>query len=210
MSLRQAKRAQVRARILEACEMLFRARGRDATSIGEIAAAAGISRQTFFNYFPGKDSVLTELAVEWLRHQTALPRIDTAPSPHISVLAEARRVVSAQARAIEADRAFMTLIITHAAPFAPAGEPDAKRQGADAGRDIFLAVADVIRIGQSSGDIRAGIDPLRIAEIYVSAMLMTVRLWLMGDAAESLEARVNATIDVLEGGIRARTAEAVP
>ena len=55
------------------------------------------------------------------------------------------------------------------------------------------------------GEINASLDPERAAEVYVSAMLMTVRLWLLGDWAKSdtLVKRVNAAIDVLEGGLKA-------
>ncbi|MEQ1784911.1 MAG: hypothetical protein ABMA14_26490 [Hyphomonadaceae bacterium] len=76
---------------------------------------------------------------------------------------------------------------------------------AEQGRSIFLGVTAIIRAGQASGEIHAGLDPERVAEIYVSAMLMTVRLWLPGDWAKSdtLVKRVNAAIDVLEGGLKA-------
>ena len=204
MMLREAKRVQVRGEILRVCEKMFRARGVDATSVEEIAAAAGVSRQTFFNYFPGKYAVVAELALEWLKRQGELPRLEGGAGKK-SVLAGARKYVSAQARAIEADRKFMTLVITHAGPFAASGGVEARGRQAELGRSIFLGVAQVMRAGQASGEIRAGIDPKRAAEVYVSAMLMTVRLWLADPAAkkESLEARMNAAIDVLEGGLKA-------
>lgn len=203
MMLRERKRVRVRAEILRACESLFRKKGFEATSIDDIAAKAEISRQTFFNYFPGKDAVATELAVAWMRDQADLPRPGTGDAGK-SVLAEARRYALAQAKAIEADRAFMTLVIAHAGPFAPAGRTEARRQQADHGREIFLGVAQVIRAGQASGEIRADLDPARAAEVYVSAMLMTIRLWLLEDKPrDGLAARVNAAIDVLEGGLQA-------
>ena len=202
MMLRDAKRVQVRGEILRVCETLFRAKGFDATSVEEIAAAAGVSRQTFFNYFAGKDAVVGELAVAWLQRQGELPNL-AGGAGKTSVLAEARKYVSAQARAIAADRKFMTLVIAHAAPFA--GASDARGRQAELGRGIFRGVAAVMRAGQASGEIRADLDPERAAEVYVSAMLMTVRLWLTDPVVkrDSLEARVNAAIDVLEGGLKA-------
>ena len=203
MTLRQSKRDRARGVILEICEALFRAKGFDGTSIDDIAAGAEISRQTFFNYFPGKEAALTELGLIWLQRQVLLPG-EGSGATAVSVLAEARRVVSAQARAIEADREFMRLVISHAGLFAPDGEAAGRRR-ADHSRALFLGVAEVIRAGQASGEIRAGIDALRAAEVYVSSMLMTVRLWLTGywPAGDSLEDRVNAAIDVIEGGLRA-------
>ena len=204
MSLRQDKRARVHARILGVCEALFRARGFDGTSIDDIAAAAEISRQTFFNYFNGKDAALNELALAWLTRQADLPTLDGPPPDGRSVLDAARHWVSAQARAIEADRDFMALVVVRTGRALASG-PEPRSPGGQIGRSIFLSVAEIFRAGQASGEVRGDIDPLRLAEVYVSAMLMTVRLWLIeGDAqGESLEARVNLTIDLLEGGLRA-------
>ncbi len=206
MMLRDAKRVQVRGEILRVCEKMFRAKGFDATSVEEIAAAAGVSRQTFFNYFAGKDAVVAELAVAWLKRQGELPNLAGGAGKK-SVLAGARAYVSAQARAIAADRKFMTLVIAHAGPFAGsgAGSGDARGRQAELGRGIFRGVAAVMRAGQARGEIRAELDPERAAEVYVSAMLMTVRLWLTDPAvkSDSLEARMNAAIDVLEGGLKA-------
>ena len=209
MTLRDNKRVRVRGEILQVCESLFRSQGFEATSIDDIAAGVQISRQTFFNYFSGKDAVVTELAIAWLKEQADLPSpeaLGKATAAGKSVLAEARRFVSSQARAIEADRKFMALVIAHAAPFsAPASGGDARAPQAEQGANIFRGVAEIIRAGQASGEIRAGLDPARVAEVYVSAMLMTVRLWLLGNwpKADTLVKRMNAAIDVLEGGLKA-------
>lgn len=204
MSLRETKRARVHARILDACEALFRARGFEATSIEDIAAAAQISRQTFFNYFAGKDAVLTELAIAWMRRQADIPALGPLAADGQPVLDKTRQWVAAQARAIEADRAFMTLVVVRIGRTLASGSGDGGRRG-QIGQDIFRAVADIFRAGQAAAELRADFDALRLAEVYVSAMLMAVRLWLLedGDPGERLEARINQTIDVLEGGLRA-------
>lgn len=203
MGLRQDHRARVHERILSVCEDLFRRRGFEATSIDDIASGADISRQTFFNYFPGKDAVAAELAIAWLRRQSDLPRLDGPPEPGVSVLDGARRWVLAQARAIEADRDFMRLIVVRTGR-ALAGDDEPRTPQAAIGRDIFLGVAEILRTGQAAGEVRADADPLRLAEVYVSAVLMAVRLWLLDDDGQGLEGRVNAVIDILEGGLRAR------
>ncbi len=197
MPLRDQKRAKLRAEILKACETLFRARGFGETGIDDITAKAKISRQTFFNYFSGKDAVLAELGLAWLKRQAAVPTAPAKPGP---VLAAARRAVLVQARAIAADRDFMRLVVTHAGLFG------AGQGAADHGRAIFEAVAAVIRAGQAAGEIRRQLDPLQAAQAYVSTMLMTVRLWLTGywGSSDSLERRMSAAIDILEGGLKAR------
>jgi AcrR family transcriptional regulator len=49
---------RTRARILDAALDLFERQGYDATTVNQIAAAAGVTPMTFFRHFPTKDAVL--------------------------------------------------------------------------------------------------------------------------------------------------------
>jgi mycofactocin system transcriptional regulator len=51
------RRATSRAELERAAFALFAAQGFDATTVDEIAAAAGIGRRTFFRYFPSKNDI---------------------------------------------------------------------------------------------------------------------------------------------------------
>ncbi|UYO56043.1 TetR/AcrR family transcriptional regulator [Rhodopseudomonas palustris] len=57
--LRERKRRETLQRISDAALELFLNKGFDATTLDEIAEAAGISRRTFFYYFASKDDILT-------------------------------------------------------------------------------------------------------------------------------------------------------
>ena len=54
---RQRKKTATRDRIRASALRLFREQGYDATTVEQIAAAAGISHMTFFRYFPAKQDV---------------------------------------------------------------------------------------------------------------------------------------------------------
>jgi AcrR family transcriptional regulator len=58
---RERKKAQTRQRLQEQALRLFVERGYEATTVEQIAAAAGVSHMTFFRYFPTKeDAVLSD------------------------------------------------------------------------------------------------------------------------------------------------------
>jgi AcrR family transcriptional regulator len=54
---RQRKKAATSDRIRACALRLFREQGYDATTVEQIAAAAGVSHMTFFRYFPTKENV---------------------------------------------------------------------------------------------------------------------------------------------------------
>ena len=92
---------------------LFHERGFEETTVDEIAAAAGVSRRTFFRYFPTKSSVL------WNDFEQEVQRIRSllAATPHHVPIAAAVRAAVIQANRYSAEdlpdlRARMTLIGT--------------------------------------------------------------------------------------------------
>jgi AcrR family transcriptional regulator len=58
VSLRERKKAATRQRIQDEAMRLFLERGYEATTVEEIAAAAGVSHMTFFRHYPSKDDVV--------------------------------------------------------------------------------------------------------------------------------------------------------
>lgn len=59
-SLQARKQQLVRAELSDAAWELFGRKGYEATSVAEIARAAGVSRRTFFRYYASKEDVLVE------------------------------------------------------------------------------------------------------------------------------------------------------
>ena len=64
-SLQSRKQQLVRDAIYDAAIELFAAKGFDETTVEEVAAAAGISRRSFFRYFESKDDLLAQNVVNY-------------------------------------------------------------------------------------------------------------------------------------------------
>lgn len=61
MSLRDRKRLAVQRDITDVAVDLFLANGYEATTVGQIAEAAGLSPRSFFRYFDTKEAVITHM-----------------------------------------------------------------------------------------------------------------------------------------------------
>jgi AcrR family transcriptional regulator len=75
--LRERKRHETAKRIKQAGIRLFSEKGYDATTLDDIAAAADISRRTFFYYFKSKDEIL--LALRASADEGIAPAMRTVP-----------------------------------------------------------------------------------------------------------------------------------
>jgi len=70
---------ELRARILDAAEMLFLARGIENTSMTDISARLGISRVTMYRYFANRDAIAVEIQVRMLKRINAVPPMADHP-----------------------------------------------------------------------------------------------------------------------------------
>jgi AcrR family transcriptional regulator len=102
VGLRELKRRETEDRITRAARSLFRKRGFDLVTVGEIAAAAAVSRRTFFHYFASKEDVVFAWQDEL---ETALGDASLIPHKGESLLQTAERAVIAAAGHFDRDEA---------------------------------------------------------------------------------------------------------
>lgn len=63
---REANKRAVRAAVQQAAKRLFAQQGYEATSVRQIADAAGIAERTFYRYFEGKEGLIADEADRWM------------------------------------------------------------------------------------------------------------------------------------------------
>jgi AcrR family transcriptional regulator len=72
--LRERKKRETRQRISDVATQMFIAHGFDAVTIADIAAQAGVSEKTIYNYFPTKEALVYDQADEQLERLVAAVR----------------------------------------------------------------------------------------------------------------------------------------
>ena len=63
---REAHKQATRQALQQAADRLFAEQGYGATTVRDIAEAAGVTERTFFRYFTGKEELIIEDALGWL------------------------------------------------------------------------------------------------------------------------------------------------
>ncbi len=92
MGLRESKKLQTRQLIANAAMGMFVKRGFDHVTVAEVAAAAGVSEKTVFNYFPTKEDLFFDEVDE---REAALVEAVSNREPGESVPAALERVQAA-------------------------------------------------------------------------------------------------------------------
>jgi AcrR family transcriptional regulator len=89
VGLRESKKLRTRQEIADRAMQLFATRGFDRVTVAEVAAAAGVSEKTVFNYFPTKEDLFFD---EVDAREAALVAAVRERRPGESILASLRRL----------------------------------------------------------------------------------------------------------------------
>lgn len=150
-----------RARIERAALELFVARGVDAATTRDIAAAAGVSEGAIYRHFDGKDELASAIFLEIHARLAALIREAAARKPDLA--AQTRAVVEAYCATADADFPLFTFHLLHAHRFMPTPE------GVD---NPVAAVEDLVAAAMRRREIPRR-DPALAAGMALGVVLQT-------------------------------------
>lgn len=186
----EGRRAKKRDALVSAAHALFRAQGFEATTIEHIAAAAGVSRRTFFRYFATKDAaVFPHAEARIARFREAL-----RPRGGEAVQAAVRRAVVEVAREFAAHRD--ELLLQHAliasSPVLLAREHEIDLAWEDAIVAALEAEQDPAA-DAAQGPLRARV----LAGAIAGALRAALRVWLDGRGRADLATLGAQALDLL-------------
>lgn len=197
--LRERHRKRTAADLEEAALRLFSEKGFDAVTIDDIAAAADVSRRTFFRYFASKEDVILSDHPKRLGElQAALDR-RPADEPALTAL---RHAILSLAGSFEDQRDHMLRrfrLVT--------ATPALEARSLCLQRNWETAVTGMLaqRMGADPAkDLRPGV----VAATTMAAMRMATNNWLTGGGEGDLPAIVADALDLLDGGLQTVSASA--
>lgn len=186
---RERKKRETRAALVDAALTLIAERGLENVTVDEIAAAAGVSGRTFFNYFPTKEDAVTGFGEEGIA-RTCRAVLD-APS-ELSALAAFRLAVLAEAKHIELNPTHLTLQM-QIAERSPSLWPRLIAGGENALREMAAAIGE-----------RTGVDPVEhdfpglLAQIGGAAFRNAVLRWHQSGFSRALSDLLNDSFCLIQ------------
>jgi AcrR family transcriptional regulator len=190
-SLRERKKAQTRHAIQQHALRLFKEKGYDATTVEEIAAAAGVSHMTFFRYFPTKEDVVIEDDYDPLLMAMIKAR-PTGESP-IEAIRQVIKQVAAKIYASDRDEilARMQLFIR-----VPALRARLVEHGS--GTEQIFTQTIAVRMGCDENDIR----PRVISAACIAAISVAIFAWADSPNTCEMPAMIDQALRVLQKELR--------
>ncbi|MCZ2860368.1 acyl-CoA-like ligand-binding transcription factor [Blastococcus sp. VKM Ac-2987] len=190
--LRARKKQDTRAALAAATLELAAEHGLAAVTVEQIAARAGVSYRTFFNYFSGKEEAL--LRPGGAGPGTFGPRL-LGQDPALPVLAAARAALHEELAVLESDRAAWQLRLTLIADD-EALLPRLVELGATGEREMTAAVA--ARTGQ---DAERDLYPALVGAVLGCAVRVTLARWHRLEGRAPLPRLLDEALDALAAGL---------
>jgi AcrR family transcriptional regulator len=198
---RDRRKFEMRERLVQAAVELFSSRGFSRTTVEDITEAADVGKGTFFNYFPSKEHVLGALAeIQIARLNDGLASAKTGKSTHDVLLdlslvmprlpGRSRLLTRSLMSGLASSETVRTLILP----------------GLMRGREVL---AEVFRLGQERGEIRADLAPAEMALMFQQSMFGAIVLWSVGSDSD-LPKIIERTFPVIWEGVRGPKAARAP
>lgn len=187
--------------ILAATEELLRERPLNELSVADIIERAGISRTSFYAYFPSKTAVIAECL------RRVMDEVEIAAQPFLSLSGG-----DPEAAIRDSVQQWVTLCTAHGALLRTVSEEwphddELRRLWFDMLEKTTAGTARVIRRARRRGDAPAGADPETLAACLMWAYERVLHVALVGDAQglPGPDALVTPLSQMVVGGLFGRT-----
>lgn len=207
-SQRELKKEESRQAIARAAVRLFEEKGYDATTMDEIAALAGVSRPTVFNYFAHKEDILLVLGVMMGERIASQLNVLDPAALEADPIATLRQVVVTMGKSFadypETSRAFHYLRV-QAMRSRPRGGGLQDLPGDNEFVVVTRFIVAMVERAQVQKTIRADFAPTEIvAHLMIGLFASVMAIWsYAGGKPDDLPGLLLRHFDITLNGIRA-------
>jgi AcrR family transcriptional regulator len=193
---RERQSVERRERLFRAAMALFARKGFAETTVEDITNAADLGKGTFFNYFPSKEHILLafgEMQLAKLKAAFEEMRDANVPVP-VFMRSLGARMTQEPMRNPAIIRILLQAFLTDSS----VREPMLNLQNR-----VIAVHTEMIRIGQSRGEIRGDLPPEVIAHVFRQTIFGTLLIWTL-HADGTLLTRMEEAFEVLWSGLAPR------
>lgn len=174
----------VRTALLQSAIVLFNEKGYDAVTVEEITRRAGTAKGSFYTYFRTKSDVILEeyLQIDEYCRQAArnLDRYSGAMEKLLALTREQMRYIRDQVGLETLKRLYVNNIL----------DTGPRKVLLDPSRASHELVLEILRGGQASGELAAGLDADRLALFHERALRSVCLDWIL----------TNGEVDLIQEG----------
>jgi AcrR family transcriptional regulator len=193
---RERQSLERRERLFRSALDLFARKGFAETTVEDITNAADLGKGTFFNYFPSKEHIL--LAFSEMQLAKLKAAFEEMRSANVSVPVFMRSLGARMTQEPIRNPAIIRILLQAFLTDSPVRESVLNLQNR-----VIAIHTEMIRIGQSRGEIRNDLPPEVIAHVFRQTIFGTLLIWtLHGDG--TLLSRMEDSFEVLWSGLAPR------
>lgn len=189
----ERKKEETKKKIIGIALELFRKQGFESTTMEQIAIVADVAKGTLYNYFPGKETILSEYMQRTVRGYEPELRLILEGQPdtrsRLNVLLQ--KISEWNARNEDIVRMHVSCRMQNF--LKPQTDPTQWSS-------FEFVLARVIRLGQESGEIKQELSAEALAR-YFKAMYSVIFMgWLIEPDQFPLQQNINETVDLFLNG----------
>jgi len=188
---RRGRPGHDQAAVLRTAIDLFNTRGYDATSMGDLAEALGITKSAIYHHVPSKEHLLSEALDEALAGLEAA--VDQAIDAEGSAYDRLRGVVRRSVEVLVDHQPAVTLLLrVH-------GNTDTENVALRRRRDIDARLAELVGQAADEGALRADLDPDLVSRLLFGMINSLVEWYRPGGPVEATDLADAITALAFEG-----------
>lgn len=192
--------AQTRQQLLTAALSIFSRQSFDATSLEEVAEAAGVTRGAIYHHFGSKADLFLALIEDASAQGGAVVQQAIAAGGSFNEIT--RRVLEHTLTLLEENRRFREIMALSL--FKSGSSPDLEplaRMRYEQARAQVSELAGFFQAGIEQGALRPDLDPSNIARAFLAYQNGLALLWLSNPEAFSIKAQASLFADLFLKGI---------